>query len=252
MVRGILDYRDEYNKQEEAGATAHMRPDNREIWALVRDADFVQRVPGRFAPIQVLPQLISLYLSVQDGECQVERDLGKMTAVLANHANISTPCLCDIVVLSSGGPASADELKGSGRELSVFLRECASLWIQRHGRRFGAYDSRKVREKEQRRQGTRVASKRGTRIAAEERAKLNSITKVGLTPSASKRVFSSHNLQARGGCKTINSGQGSIRSSRSGRRSKQPTRNLPRAGCGGAGTHTLQQRCAQQPQQRSH
>ena len=139
VVRDILDCRDvvpafvvEYTKQEDAGATANMRPDNREIWALVRDADFVRRVPGRFAPIHVLPQLINVHLSVQDGECEVERYLGKVTAVLANHANISTSSLCDIVVLSSGGPASADELKGSGRELSVFLRECASLWIQWH------------------------------------------------------------------------------------------------------------------------
>ena len=59
----------------EAGLAA--QPDNRELWCNVLDDAWLRKkFPHRIAPIVNLQQIVRLYISVLDGECQVGRDLG--------------------------------------------------------------------------------------------------------------------------------------------------------------------------------
>ena len=45
---------------------------NPQVWSTLLPRE--HRVPGRVAPLCVLPQIIIFYISIEDGKCQVERD----------------------------------------------------------------------------------------------------------------------------------------------------------------------------------
>ena len=69
--------------REQRGAPAsggeHTSFDNRTVWANFLDRSFIEQAfPERVAPFTVLPRLLRIWLSVLDGESQVERDLGFM------------------------------------------------------------------------------------------------------------------------------------------------------------------------------
>ena len=84
---------------EEAGLTADspiFKQGNRTRWGTILKSRSNQR--------PLLRQLIRFYLSIMDGECQVERDLGKMTADRDSHCNLSDSEVSDILVLRSRGP----------------------------------------------------------------------------------------------------------------------------------------------------
>ena len=85
--------------REEAGLTAYsaiFKQGNRTRWgSLLKSSS-----NGR----PLLKQLIRFYLSIMDGECQVERDLGTMAADRDSHCNINDRAVEDILVLRSRGP----------------------------------------------------------------------------------------------------------------------------------------------------
>ena len=58
-------------------AVGGARPDNCELWCNVLDDAWLRKkFPHRITPIVILQEIVRLYISVLDGECQVERDLG--------------------------------------------------------------------------------------------------------------------------------------------------------------------------------
>ena len=51
--------------------------DNRPVWSRLLDKSFLDHVfPGRVVAFTVLPKLLRIWMSLLDGESQVERDLG--------------------------------------------------------------------------------------------------------------------------------------------------------------------------------
>ena len=140
--------------------------DNRILWSRVFDPDFVKRVRAN-GELHVVPVLIRIYVSADDGTGQVERNLGKLKTVLEAHSGSTDEdghtiaWLTDILL---DGPedetglavrASAQELSGgqvvpaditvdvdSTLQPTEFTRSCCELWITLHGRRFRVYAPR--------------------------------------------------------------------------------------------------------------
>ena len=58
--------------------------DNRDVWRKMFAPGFVARACS--APLAVLPEAVSIYLSAMDSTGQVERDLGRLSNILAKHS----------------------------------------------------------------------------------------------------------------------------------------------------------------------
>lgn len=114
------------------------RPDNRSIWCQCLREDFPvpPRRPGRSKGLSCLRVAVRIYISVLDGECQVERDLGRMSSEAQEHCNINAGGLSDVMVLLSRGPrAREDWLSDEGP--TEFAEQCVALWRQTYGARLG-------------------------------------------------------------------------------------------------------------------
>ena len=143
--------------------------DNRVAWAQVLGREFADHLDPSTRELAVLPFLVRFYLSIADGSCNLERALGRLVELLGKHNGPLMPdgrtmwSLLEVVVdgpSSEAGvfqrPAALDHhgapgLAGAPGEPDVagawakqhfvftpFSRMCAKLWLQRHGRRFGA------------------------------------------------------------------------------------------------------------------
>ena len=139
-------------------------------------------------------------MSIADGSCDVERNLGRLTATLASHKGPLDPngdhvsALLEIDldgpkvesdlaigVQSSIGtrrpdvsqevplpPAVEIALQGNSPyslKMSEFMKKCAELWVDHHGRRFCVYQTKRVREKGPKPLGTDRAVARGQKRA---------------------------------------------------------------------------------------
>ena len=65
---------------------------NAQAWSSLLPPEF--RVPGRIAPLRLLPRIIRLYIAIEDGVCQVERDFRgarSMQRSSGNRAMVSRP-----------------------------------------------------------------------------------------------------------------------------------------------------------------
>ena len=120
--------------------------DNRTIFCKFLDVRFIEEhFPARAAPFTALPKLIRNWISVLDGEAQVERDLGTMRAFLEEHAgNMDDSTVDDLVVLQLDGPLEPGEVAtpaggGGGLAATKFTTKCAELWRRIHGQRFSLY-----------------------------------------------------------------------------------------------------------------
>ena len=120
-----------------------------------------------------LPTLVSLYLSIIDGECSVERDLAILRDFLQQSKgplDLDGITVSQLLELRLDGPShecevasqvdvpsvSSSEVALTGvksLQLTEFSRECLQLWVQRHGRRFRAY---KIRSDKGKRRAPRV------------------------------------------------------------------------------------------------
>ena len=140
----------------EAGLAA--QPDNRELWCNVLDDAWLRKkFPHRIAPIVNLQQIVRLHISVLDGECQVERDLGAVLLEASEHCNIDIGGVDDLMVLKS-----SDDVKGphdfgnvARNELTELTKSCLRSWRSVHGCRFGCYDM-KVRKQVRKRRKTHL------------------------------------------------------------------------------------------------
>ena len=119
---------------------------NQPAWALLlRDDVWNEACPKRsVSASRALRRMIRFYISIEDGECTVERDLGELRSQLASHCTGSMEFHDDSLMLKLNGPkTSADFDEGAAntrQELSPFSRECASLWREIVGTRFGHFN----------------------------------------------------------------------------------------------------------------
>ena len=125
--------------------------DNRTVWAKFLDPLFIERhFPDR-VKLQVVPELVRIYMSYLDGECDVERDLATMRAFLRDAGGCNDSFIEDLVVLYTDGPSNCRELatpaSGGGLEPTAFTRSCGIAWLQLYGRRLAIYGKRKQERK---------------------------------------------------------------------------------------------------------
>ena len=147
--------------------------DNRKVWSQFLAPGFLEKaLPSRAASFRVLPLLIAFYNSIEDGECQVERDLGCLRAVMQAHSfNADAQLLDEKLIIKCSGPKDTSEVcamqfQGGPLRLTSFSRECAVLWRDVHGARLGCYDVKRTGKKLLPRRGTWVSRKRGVLDAA--------------------------------------------------------------------------------------
>ena len=127
----MLLYKKALGAKEDAPASGgdHTSFDNRVVWANFLDKSFVESAfPRRVAPFTVLPTLLRVWLSILDGESQVERDLGFMRGFQkAGKGRSHDKLLEDLLILKLAGPKTVEEVGGK------FSDRCAELWRLHHG-----------------------------------------------------------------------------------------------------------------------
>ena len=148
---------------------------NPEAWALLLDDAFWEEVcPNRFrGASRELCRIIRFYISIEDGECTVERDFGEFRAQRFEHNTASMPFHEDCLIMRLNGPRSAAEfdqgIANPSVELTPFSRECASLWRELVGARRGHYNAAATRVAKSSRQkapGFFCRAVRGVLVAA--------------------------------------------------------------------------------------
>ena len=122
---------------------------NQAAWAsLLCDDTWDQACPrATLAASGALRKLIRFYISIEDGECTVERDLGELRALQKTHrCKDHLGFLDDKLLLRLNGPQTRAEYWGVGDAmnkcdgLTPFSRECASLWRELRGFRGGHFN----------------------------------------------------------------------------------------------------------------
>ena len=138
--------------------------------------------------LRSLNELIRFYLAIEDGECQVERDLGVLSKFGAAHKNGSNELDDDLMLVQSDSTVCDDiwvagralatrgrPLATTGSQVSSYScllgskgRRWAELWRQIYGARLGIYKKRSaVGDKGAKKPGTYAAAKFGVLAAAE-------------------------------------------------------------------------------------
>ena len=160
-----------------AGLTA---PDNREQWRKVLSTEWLDKhFADRVAPIVNLQSIVRFYLSVLDGECQVERDLGSVLCEASEHCNLQIDGVDDLMFLKLRhdlqGPTSFGRLDRQGNTtLTDFTKTCLKLWREKYGCRYGSYDSHPRVQKRQKKEHTWTQLKGDVFTAAHARTLLSS------------------------------------------------------------------------------
>ena len=148
---------------------------NSEVWqAMLEPNVSVSNLP-QIRRMQALSELIRFYLSIEDGECVVERDLGELTECQHAH-NISgtefggAAELADDAMLAKGCNATATDIRvggpglGSCARLGPIGKRWAAVWRSILGARLVC---RKEGLKRRKRSGTYATRKAGVLAAAE-------------------------------------------------------------------------------------
>ena len=91
---------------------------------------------GRSDNWACLRTLVRFYITIIDGECQVERDLGRMSAELQEHCNIHGEGINDLMLLLSRGPRAREDWVRESKT-TPFAQACVRLWRQHFGARLG-------------------------------------------------------------------------------------------------------------------
>ena len=121
--------------------------------------------------MQALQFLIRFYISIEDGECAVERDLGVLAQFDTAHT-IGSNDLRDDLMLAKDDLIKHEDIV-IGASLGTKGRRWATLWRTVYGARLGSY--RKAQQcKGGKRPGTYEAAKAGVLAAAEYAVQTNS------------------------------------------------------------------------------
>ena len=114
---------------------------NQQAWAMLLLPETWERAcPRRHAAASgALAQLIRLYIAIEDGECTVERDLGELRAQILEHNCCHLDVAADHLMIRLCGPRTLTDITADVEnplvQLTLFARECASLWRQIYGDR---------------------------------------------------------------------------------------------------------------------
>ncbi|MCP4244204.1 MAG: hypothetical protein GY772_26965, partial [bacterium] len=144
----ILQYNDvvPYMLRQMAAGQALAAKTNLQAWAsLLDDECWDDASPRRLrAASGALRKLIRFYISIEDGECTVERDLGEFRHQVLEHRTEDLTFHDECLMLRLGGPRTAAEFDGGAAtdQLTDFSRECASLWRELHGCRRGHFNAK--------------------------------------------------------------------------------------------------------------
>ena len=143
QYNGVLPYMLE--QMEESHPLADKT--NQQAWALLLDDHFWEAAcPKRLSAASgALSRIIRFYISIEDGECTVERDLGEYRAHVMEHRTNDIDFLDDALLVKLNGPKTMKEFDGGVAHLEILLtpysRQCASLWRELFGVRFGHYNA---------------------------------------------------------------------------------------------------------------
>ena len=144
---------------------------NSEVWAAMLEPNVrLSHLPQR-STFRTLHVLIRFYISIEDGECAVERDLGVLAKFEQAHTNGGND-LSDDLIMAKTDTTTADDIcagglaVGSCAELGPKGRRWATLWRAVHGARLGCYRI-SSHGKRGKRPGTYEAAKAGVLAAAE-------------------------------------------------------------------------------------
>ena len=130
--------------------------------------------------LQLFHFVIRFYISIEDGECVVERDLVALKSFNDAHQNVNNALADDLMLLRSDPievndvcPDGAFDAKSTGQlavgscsRLGSKSKRWATLWRQVYGARLGCY-RRPAPSECGRRPGSYVAAKHGVLAAAE-------------------------------------------------------------------------------------
>lgn len=149
-----------------------------EVWQAMLDPSVRLSHLPQSSCMQVLNVLIRFYISVEDGECVVERDLGLLKSFNDAHQNVNNDLAEDLLLAKSDpielSDLCSDEMAASTSPTQLAVGNCtrlgpksrrwAILWRQIYGARLGCY---KTGIKRGKRPGTYTAAKAGVLAAAE-------------------------------------------------------------------------------------
>ena len=126
--------------------------------------------------MQALHVLIRFFLSIEDGECPNERDLGDLAKIMTAHKN-GGGALADDIVLAQTDPITTAHIRMKGpavggveaATLGPKGRAWARLWRSVYGARIGCCNKNfgKAIHGHRKRPGTYAAAKAGVLAAAE-------------------------------------------------------------------------------------
>ena len=138
-----------HGHEVQTGPTGQKYYDNRIAWKHLLhpnayDTLSTARAASTRSPL--LPVLIRCYIAVNDGEPQVERDIGGLREFLEEHSGPNSDQTVDdgIVLHGSGlirndGGFSRTDAQSGLLVATEFTCSCTKLWRDRHGNRFGYY-----------------------------------------------------------------------------------------------------------------
>ena len=113
------------------------------VWSFVVSPGFI--CEGRVAPLRFLPKLARWYISIEDGECSVERDLAVVRDVSDTTRTDDVGIIDDTVVGRSGAPASRSEVEDpAAGGLTNTSRAWARCWRTCHGARLGCVSKKGI------------------------------------------------------------------------------------------------------------
>ena len=164
--------------------TSHGRPlataSNGDVWeTFLEEGKLTLSHLPQSGALRSFDRLIRFYLSIEDGECQVERDLGVLSKFSAAHKNGQNELDDDLMLLKDDTIDGADIwISGQSTELGQASnssrlgckgRRWAELWRQVYGARLGIYNRKATEAKTKggKRHGTYSAAKCGVLAAAE-------------------------------------------------------------------------------------
>ena len=145
VTQAILEYRDVAGTV--LGLIRRGKPlaaaSNACVWSFVVSPGFI--CEGRVAPLRFLPKLARWYISIEDGECSVERDLAVVRAVSDTTRTDDVGIIDDTVVGRFGAPASRSEVEDPATGgLTNTSRAWARYWRTCHGARLGCVSNKSI------------------------------------------------------------------------------------------------------------
>jgi hypothetical protein len=126
-----------HTKLSEAGAAA---VDERLAWGEVLLAEDPSSIcAGRTAPFKVLGKLLHFFFSIEDGECQVERDLAVVKDASLQHLGALNSTIGQQAIFKQDpeGPQQRSDLITANNQPTAILLDWGRLWRQVFGARQG-------------------------------------------------------------------------------------------------------------------